>query len=72
MAKDYAAMDKAALEAAIMRLKADFEDLKETMEFNFTHTSAHINAGQAASDEETLRELKEEFDMVQKMLKDKG
>lgn len=71
MGKDYEAMDKAALEVALMRLRDEFDDLEETINFNFTHTSAHINAGQAVNDEETLSELRQEIDKVTQLLEGK-
>ena len=68
MARDYASMDRAALEEALRKLRLDLEDIQETIEFNFTHTRAHMNAGQVAMDEETLAELKAEIAEVERRL----
>lgn len=68
MARDYAAMDRAGLEVALGKLRLELEDLEETINFNFTHTSAHINAGQAASDQETLEELRAEIAEIEARL----
>ncbi len=68
MARDYASMDRAGLEEALRRLRLDLEDIQETIEFNFTHTRAHINAGQVATDEETLSDLRAEIAEVEARL----
>lgn len=68
MGKDYEAMDRAALEVALIRLRDEYDDLEETITFNFTHTTAHINAGQAVNDEETLCELRQEIEKVEQLL----
>jgi uncharacterized protein YktB (UPF0637 family) len=65
---DYNSMSKAELEAMLKRLQNNLEDLEETINFNFTYSSAHIGGNQVRKDEESLRKLKEEIERVKKIL----
>lgn len=61
-------MKKTELETMLKRLQNDFEDLEETINFNFTYSSAHIGSNQVRKDEERLRKLKEEIEKVKEIL----
>lgn len=65
---DYNSMSKAELELTLKRLKSNYEDLEETINFNFAYSAAHIDGGQVRRDEESLRELKEEIVKVKAFL----
>jgi hypothetical protein len=58
---DYNLMSKAELETIVKRLKDNFEDLEETINFNFNYSSAHIGGNQVRKDEERLIKLKGEI-----------
>jgi hypothetical protein len=55
----------------VKRLKDNFEDLEETVRFNFTYSSAHIGGEQVKKDEESLRRLKEEISIIEQLLSKK-
>jgi hypothetical protein len=61
-------MSKAELEVALKRLQSNFDDLEETINFNFTYSSAHIGGNQVRKDEESLQKLKEEIVRVKQIL----
>lgn len=65
-------MSKAELESALKRLKSNFEDLEETISFNFTYSVAHVDLGQVIRDEESLMELKEEIRSIEDLLSKTG
>ena len=65
---DYSSLSKTELELILKRLQSSFEDLEETINFNFTHSAAHIDGSQVRRDEESLRELKEEICKVKESL----
>jgi hypothetical protein len=71
MKKDYNAMNMAELNLELKRLKDNFEDLEETVRFNFTYSSAHIGGEQVKKDEESLRRLKEEISIIEQLLSKK-
>jgi hypothetical protein len=65
---DYNSMSKAELETTLKRLQSNFEDLDETINFNFNYSSAHIGGGQVRKDEELLIKLREEIAEVIELL----
>jgi hypothetical protein len=65
---DYNSMSRAELESALKRLQSNFDDLEETINFNFAYSSAHIGGEQVRRDEELLRVLKEELIKVRELL----
>jgi hypothetical protein len=65
---DYNSMSRSELEAALKRLQSNFDDLGETINFNFAYSSSHIGGEQVRRDEELLRELKEEILKVKELL----
>jgi hypothetical protein len=68
MKKDYNAMNTAELKSELKRLTANLEDLEETLQFNFTYSSAHIGGEQVRKDEESLKDLKEEISLIEQLL----
>jgi hypothetical protein len=71
VARDYAGLDRLALESELKRLKGELEDLEDAIAFNLINTSAHIPGKHVRRDEELLRGLKEEVAAIEKMLTDK-
>lgn len=69
MVKDDGLPGREELESTLHRLKAELEDLEETISFNFTHSAAHINGGEVSRDEESVTELKSEIAGLEGMLK---
>jgi hypothetical protein len=65
---DYNSMSKAELETILKRLQNNLEDLEETINFNFTYSSAHIGGNQVRKDEESLQKVKEEIVRVKLIL----
>lgn len=65
---DCNSVSRAELELTLKRLKSNFEDLEETINFNFTYSVAHIGGGQVRKDEESLRKLKEEICRIEELL----
>jgi hypothetical protein len=65
---DYSSLSKTELDLILKRLQSSFEDLEETINFNFAHSAAHIGGGQVRKDEESLIKLKEEICKVKKYL----
>jgi hypothetical protein len=65
---DYNLMSKAELETIVKRLKDNFEDLEETINFNFNYSSAHIGGNQVRKDEERLIKLKGEIERVKEII----
>lgn len=68
MAIDYDVLSKPELEAILLKLRAELEDLEETITFYFSNSAAHINGGEVLRDEETLEELKSEIAMVEGLI----
>lgn len=68
MKKDYGLMPKAELELELKRLRDNLEDFEETMQFNFTYSSAHISSQQVRKDEDNLSELKKDISAIEKLL----
>jgi hypothetical protein len=68
MNKDHSLLSRTELEANLIRLKAELEDMEETVSFYFTHSAAHIKGGEAIRYEEDLRELKFEIAEIQRLL----
>jgi hypothetical protein len=58
MTRDYKLLSRPELESALVRLKAELEDLKETVSFYFSNSAAHIKGGEVMRYEESLNELK--------------
>ena len=54
------------MKTELQRLKAELEDLEETIAFNLMHTGAHIPGRQVREDDERLKELKEKISMLEK------
>lgn len=46
------------VEAEILRLEGDLQDLEEAIQFEYTFTSAHIGGRQVKRDEEDLTRLR--------------
>ncbi len=61
-------MNKNDLQLELKRLRDCLEDLEETMQFNLTHTSAHISGQQVKKDEESLGMLKHEIATLEQIL----
>lgn len=68
MKKDYTLMNKNELQLELKRLRGNLEDLEETMQFNFTHSSAHISGEQVKKDDEILSMLKHEIAAIELLL----
>lgn len=62
-------MTKAELELNLKQLQCRFEDLEETITFNFANSSSHIGGGQVRKDMACLEELKSEISRVEKQLR---
>ena len=65
---DCNSVDAAALETLLARLQTEPEDLEETINFNFTYTSAHIGGREVRKDEERLGQVKEKIAMIKELL----
>ncbi len=65
---DCNSVDAAALKTLLARLQTEFEDLEETINFNFIYTSAHIGGREVRKDEERLGQLKENIAMIKEVL----
>jgi len=61
-------MNKLELETELKKLKAELEDLEETISFNLMHTGAHIPGRHVREDEERLNALKEEITKIEQRL----
>jgi len=57
MVRDYKLLGRAELTSTLVRLKAEMEDLEETIRFYYLNSAAHINGGEVLRDEETMAEL---------------
>ncbi len=60
--------DKTEIRETLNRLRAELEDLEETIAFNFMNTSAHIGGGQVRKDEEALKALREKISSLERRL----
>ena len=67
---NYSSMSKAELESNLKKLKNDFEDLEETITFNFANSSSHIGGGQVRKDMVCLEELKAEICQIESILEE--
>ena len=65
---DYSAMSRTELESHLTRLKSNFEDLEETIAFNFSNTTSHIGGSQVRKDIDMLNEMKQEIRSIESML----
>jgi hypothetical protein len=65
---DYKSVDTAELETLLARLQTKLEDVEETINFNLTHTSAHIGGREVRKDEESLGQLKEDIAIIKEVL----
>ena len=61
-------MNKNELQLELKRLRDNLEDLEETMEFNFKHSSAHISGEQVRKEEESVSMLKHEIATIEQIL----
>ncbi len=61
-------MSRSELEAHLTRLRRRYEDLEETMTFNFANSTAHIGGGQVRKDVDMLNKLKEEINRIESIL----
>lgn len=68
MPKEYNLMSRDELESELKRLRADLEDLEETVAFHLANTAAHISGSSVTQAEEEQEELKTEIATVEKML----
>lgn len=68
MLKDYSVMNRSELELELKRLRADLEDLEETVAFHFANTAAHISGSSVARAEEEREALKKEISKIEKLL----
>jgi archaellum component FlaC len=68
MPREYSTMSRSELESELRRLKADLEDLEETVAFHLTNTAAHISGSSVARAEEEREELKKQIAEVEKLL----
>jgi hypothetical protein len=68
MPKGYNTMSRSELEAELKRLRADLEDLEETVAFHLANTAAHISGSSVAKAEEEREELKKQIAEVEKLL----
>lgn len=68
MKKDYTVMNKNDLQLELKRLRDNLDDLEETIQFNLTHTSAHISGEKVKKDEESLGMLKHEIATIEQIL----
>jgi hypothetical protein len=66
--KEYNTMSRSELEAELKRLRADLEDLEETVAFHLANTAAHISGSSVARAEEEREALKAEISEVEKLL----
>lgn len=58
MVRDYKLLGRAELTSTLVKLRAEMEDLEETIRFYYLNSAAHINGGEVLRDEETMAELK--------------
>ena len=65
---DCNSVDTAALKTMLACLQTELEDLEETINFNFTYTSAHVGGREVRTDEERLGQLKEKIAMIKEVL----
>ncbi|MDX9715526.1 MAG: hypothetical protein RBT37_08895 [Dissulfurispiraceae bacterium] len=56
------------LEQKLRMLKNDYEDLKETMSFDFNYSCAHISSKKVKKDEECLQRIKDEIERIEMLL----
>jgi len=68
MSKEYHLFSRTELESVIVSLRAELEDLEETINYNFSNTCAHINGGEVLQDEETLEGLRVEIREVELLI----
>lgn len=68
MTKDYNLLNKPELESTLQKLKAELDDLEETVSFYLANSAAHISGGEVQRDEETLEELKSDIAEVEGLI----
>jgi peptidoglycan hydrolase CwlO-like protein len=65
---DYNSTDIVELKTILKRLQFELEDLEETLNINFTYTSAHIGGREVRKVEERLRQLKKKIARINEIL----
>ncbi len=65
---DCGSMSRSELEAHLKRLRSRYEDLEETITFNFANSTAHISGGQVRKDVDVLNEIKQEISRIESIL----